>query len=45
MKTYKSQQVWISEIKIGQVTCICEANKRAEARRGAVEMAKRRVAK
>jgi len=46
MKTYKdTNNHWISELRVGNVICICEANKRAEARRGVVELAKRRMKK
>ena len=50
MQTYKARKnVWICEIRISGHLCICEANHRAEARRGALELARqqaeRRVAK
>ena len=46
MKTYKTRDnTYISEIYVGAVLCICEANQRKEARRGALAMAKKRAAK
>jgi hypothetical protein len=44
MHTYLSRNnVWISEIRVGAVLCICEANERRLARRGVLEMARRRA--
>lgn len=46
MRTYVSRNnVWICEICIHGVLCICEANRRSEARRGALEMAIARASK
>jgi len=44
MQTYKARKnVWICEIRISGHLCICEANHRAEARRGALELARQRA--
>jgi len=44
MRTYMSRNnLWISEIRIGDVLCICESNNRRMARRGALSMARNRA--
>ncbi len=44
MFTYKNcDNTWCCEIRIAGVLCICEANRRREARRGAMALAKRRA--
>lgn len=46
MRTYVSRNnVWICEINFGGVLCICEANRRTEARRGALQLARARAQK
>lgn len=45
MSTYKTpQNAWICELRIAGVLCICEANQRGEARRGAIKLARQRAA-
>lgn len=44
MRTYMSRNnLWISEIRVGAVLCICESNNRRMARRGAIAMARSRA--
>lgn len=44
MQTYKCRNnTWVCEIRIGAVLCICEANARKQARKGAIDMARRRA--
>jgi len=46
MRTIKNpDNTYTCELRVGNVLCICEANRRCEARRGALALAKKRAAK
>ena len=44
MRTYVTRNnLWICELRVAGVLCICESNNRRMARRGAISMARRRT--
>lgn len=46
MQTYKAREnLWICEIRVHNVLCICEADCREEAINGAIEMAAARASR